>query len=65
MGIDGCPVACTKKTMEHAGLSLSDYLLITELGFEKRAYSGAVEQEMLDKVKDELKQRIGAPKEGV
>ena len=63
LGIDGCPIACTKKTMEHAGLPLNDYLVITELGFEKKAYSGAVEQEMLDKVKDELKRQIGSLKE--
>lgn len=59
VGIDGCPVACTKRTMEHAGLPLNDYVVITELGFEKKAYSGAVEQEMLDKVKIELKRKIG------
>jgi len=63
LGIDGCPIACAKKTMEHAGLPLNDYLVITELGFEKKAYSGAVEQEMLDKVKDELKRQIGSLKE--
>jgi uncharacterized metal-binding protein len=62
VGIDGCPVACTKKTMEHARLSLTDYVVVTELGFEKGAYSGIIDKEALTKVKAQVKQQISLPK---
>ena len=47
VGIDGFLVACTKKTMEHAGFSLTDYVVVTALGFEKKAYSGSIDKEAL------------------
>jgi uncharacterized metal-binding protein len=33
--IDGCPVACAKKIMEDAGLTIDRYILITDLGIAK------------------------------
>jgi uncharacterized metal-binding protein len=33
--IDGCGVACGKKTVEHAGLELTDWICVTEEGVEK------------------------------
>jgi uncharacterized metal-binding protein len=35
VAIDGCPVACAKKTLEHAGLNIDKYVQVTELGIEK------------------------------
>ncbi len=35
VAIDGCPVACAKKTLEHAGFNIDEYIQITELGIEK------------------------------
>jgi len=61
VGIDGCPVACTKKTMEHAGLNLTDYVLITELGFEKAPHTGIVNREAVQKVKEAVKSKIIKP----
>jgi uncharacterized metal-binding protein len=61
VGIDGCPVACTKKTMEHAGIALTDYVLITELGFEKAPHTGAVNREAVQKVKEAVKSKIIKP----
>jgi uncharacterized metal-binding protein len=61
IGIDGCSVACTKKTMEHAGLSLTDYVLITELGFEKAPHTGVVNREAVQKVKETVKSKIIKP----
>jgi uncharacterized metal-binding protein len=63
VGIDGCPVACTKKTMEHTDLPLTDYVVITELGFKKEAYTGRVDTEVIQKVKDEVKKQISSAKE--
>jgi uncharacterized metal-binding protein len=61
IGIDGCSVACTKKTMEHAGLNLTDYVMITALGYEKGPYSGTMDKKAVDKIKDEVKQQIVKP----
>jgi uncharacterized metal-binding protein len=35
VAIDGCPVACAKKTLEHAGFNIDEYLQVTDLGIEK------------------------------
>jgi uncharacterized metal-binding protein len=35
VAIDGCPVACAKKTLEHAGFSIDEYVQVTDLGIEK------------------------------
>ncbi len=34
--LDGCPVACARKTMEAAKLANYGYLVVTELGIEKK-----------------------------
>ena len=35
VAIDGCSVACAKKTIEHAGLAVTDWVCVTEEGIEK------------------------------
>jgi uncharacterized metal-binding protein len=35
IAIDGCPVACAKKTLEHAGFNTGEYVQVTDLGIEK------------------------------
>jgi uncharacterized metal-binding protein len=35
IAIDGCPVACGKKTLEHAGFNIDEYIQVTDLGIEK------------------------------
>jgi uncharacterized metal-binding protein len=35
IAIDGCPVACAKKTLEHAGFQIGKYVQATDLGIEK------------------------------
>ena len=35
VAIDGCPVACAKKTLEHAGFNIDEYVEITGMGIEK------------------------------
>jgi uncharacterized metal-binding protein len=35
IAIDGCPVGCGKKTLEHAGFKIDEYVQVTELGIEK------------------------------
>jgi len=35
VAIDGCPVKCARKTLEHAGFEVSDPHVVTELGVKK------------------------------
>ena len=35
VAIDGCPVACAKKTLEHAGFNIDEYVQVTGLDIEK------------------------------
>ena len=35
VAVDGCQVACAKKTIEHAGLKITDWICVTEEGIEK------------------------------
>ena len=59
IGIDGCPVACTKKALEHAEVPMTDYVVVTELGFKKQPHDGIVNKDALKAVKDEIKKRVG------
>ncbi|MEI6128418.1 MAG: putative zinc-binding protein, partial [Pseudomonadota bacterium] len=59
VGIDGCPTACTKKALEHAGVAMSDYVVVTELGLKKQPHDGVVDREAVAKVKNEIKKRLG------
>ncbi len=58
VGIDGCPEGCTQKTMERAQLSLTHHVVVTELGFEKCAFDGTTNNEMLNTVKQTVRDRV-------
>lgn len=58
VGIDGCPIACTKKTLEHAEVPITDYVMVTQLGFKKQPYSGSVDRAAVEAVKAEVKKLL-------
>jgi len=35
IAIDGCPVACAKNTLKHAGFSIDKHVVVTDLGIKK------------------------------
>ena len=35
VAVDGCPVACARKTLEHAGFKVDVHVVVTELGIQK------------------------------
>jgi uncharacterized metal-binding protein len=35
LAIDGCPLACAKKSLEHAGISRFKYVQLADLGMTK------------------------------
>ncbi len=57
VAIDGCPVACAKKTLEHAGFNIDEYVQATDLGIEKD-HSFNLDLSDVDKVTDHLMAQI-------
>jgi uncharacterized metal-binding protein len=57
VAIDGCPVACAKKTLEHAGFNLDEYAQVTELGVEK-THDFYINPADVEKVTDHLSSHI-------
>lgn len=57
VAIDGCPVACAKKTLEHAGFKIDEYVLVTDLGIEKN-HDFNLNPKDIEKVMDHLATRI-------
>ncbi|MBN2107083.1 MAG: putative zinc-binding protein [Deltaproteobacteria bacterium] len=60
IGIDGCPVACTKKALKHAEVPMTEYVVVTELGFAKKDHDGAVDADAVARVKDAVRRRLAA-----
>lgn len=62
VAIDGCPVGCAKKILEHAEIPLQAYRAITDLGIEKNRDTD-LKREEIDKVKAAVRDagnRLGA-----
>jgi len=51
VAIDGCFVECAKKTLEHAGLTITDYIDITKEGIAKNKNFKLNQQDVLFIVK--------------
>jgi len=52
--IDGCPVGCAKRIVEHAEISVGKYMVVSKLGFEKTHVLKTREEE-IEKVKRAVK----------
>ena len=63
VAIDGCPVACAKKTLEHAGFQIDEYVEVTKLGIEKN-YNLNPDPSNVEKVVDDLRSHIQARRGG-
>jgi len=48
--IDGCPVGCAKRVVEHAEISIGKYLVVTKLGIEKN-HILKIKEEEVEKIK--------------
>ena len=59
--LDGCPVACGKKTMDAAGLADYHHLVVTELGIEKKHDFNIPRAEM-KKAKAAVRGMLAAPR---
>ncbi len=57
VAIDGCPVQCAAKTLQHAEIEPAIQVIVTELGIEKSheiAFDEKVCLKVVEKVKEEL-----------
>ncbi len=57
VAIDGCPVACSKLTLEHAGFTVTDYVVVTEMQIKKNKDFTLKNDEIMkvcEKVKESL-----------
>ena len=48
--IDGCPVGCAKRVVEHAEVPIRKYLVVTKLGIEKN-HILKIKEDEIEKVK--------------
>ena len=55
--IDGCPVHCAKKTVEHAGFKPDVHVVVTDLGIQKRL-DFKIENDEIKKVTDEVSKKL-------
>lgn len=62
VAIDGCPVACAKKTLEHAGFNIDEYVQVTDLEIEKNHNLNPLTQDV-EKVTNHLAFRISKRRE--
>jgi uncharacterized metal-binding protein len=63
IAIDGCPVACAKKTLEHAGFNIDEYVQVTDLEIEKNHNLNPLTPDV-EKVTNHLASRISKRRGG-
>ena len=60
VAIDGCSVACAKKTIEHAGITVTDWICVTEEGVAK-SYNLLLDQEEIELIGQRTKELLAKP----
>lgn len=60
VAIDGCSVACAKKTIEHAGLTVTDWICITDEGVAK-THEFKLASEDIDLIAQRTKESLARP----
>ena len=60
VALDGCNVACAKKTIEHAGLSVTDWVCVTEEGINKD-HQFKIADEEVDLIARRIKESLAEP----
>lgn len=60
--VDGCPVSCAKKMVEHVGIDISDYIIVTEEGIEKTPGRFEITGEEVQRIARQIESAIGLEK---
>lgn len=58
VAIDGCPVHCAKKTLEHAGIAITDYIVVTEENIKKNHDFNLVDED-IQRICDKIRASLG------
>ena len=60
VALDGCQVACAKKTIEHAGLPVTDWICVTEEGINK-SHRLLMDEEEIELITQRTKELLAKP----
>ena len=60
VALDGCQVACAKKTIEHAGLKVTDWICVTDEGISK-SHNLLLEQADIEFITQRTKELLSKP----
>jgi len=60
VALDGCHVACAKKTIEHAGLTVTDWICITEEGINK-SHRLLMDEEEIELITQRTRELLAKP----
>jgi uncharacterized metal-binding protein len=59
IAIDGCPVQCAAKTMQHVEIEPAIQIIVTDLGIEK-SHDISVDEKACSKVIEKVKEELAA-----
>jgi len=62
VALDGCQVACAKKTIEHAGLTVTDWICVTDEGINK-SHNFLLEQADIEFIAERTRELLSGPLE--
>ena len=60
VALDGCQVACAKKTIEHAGLTVTDWICVTDEGISK-SHNLLLEQADIEFITQRARELLSKP----
>jgi uncharacterized metal-binding protein len=60
VALDGCQVACAKKTIEHAGMTVTDWICVTDEGISK-SHNLLLEQADIELITQRTKELLARP----
>lgn len=60
VAIDGCQVACAKKTIEHAGVKVTDWICVTNVGISKN-HEFMMDIEQIELIEHKIKESLAKP----
>jgi uncharacterized metal-binding protein len=61
VAIDGCQVACAKKTIEHAGLKVTDWICVTDEGIAKN-HTFSLRDADIEMITGKIKKLLAKPR---
>ena len=62
VAIDGCQVACAKKTIQHAGLTVTNWICVTDEGISK-SHNLLLEEGEIEYITKKIKRLLSKPLE--